>query len=373
MIGDLENGIYQRVVEDAAGPTFIPPDLVVYGRFVLEGNSVLFAQRLTPDRSGTEGPAVPVSGPVRTSNLVFAYSASASGSLVYLPGFGDREKILVDRRGEVVDTLRQQDTWTHAFARGEPSVAMAGANHLWLYDLDRGIPNRLVTRQPGSVGMPIQPVWSAGDSTIAFGYCRLQRVRVSDLTITELVPPSPRCLLATDWSEDGRYLVVTQRPGAGVPYHSVAAYDLEADSLIPLAGMTSDASEGSLSPDGRWLAYASSETGNTEVYVRPFLQPGRPILISLEGGRAPQWRSDGRELYFESPDGRIMAAAVTTNPDFAVSDVHMLFRAPGWTRPLFFDIGTPYDASPDGQLFVLRLTASGTNAILVQNWRSKLR
>lgn len=193
--------------------------------------------------------------------------------------------------------------------------------------------------------------------------------------MTQLVEAGARarCLTATDWSANGRYLIVDRETGEDAPYRSIAAHDLSADSLIALVEVAADAQEGTLSPDMRWLAYRSSESGTSEILVRPFLRPGRPIPVSLEGGRSPQWRADGRELYFEAPDGRIMAAAVTGGADFEVNSLTMLFRAPGWTRPLFFDRGTSYDVSPDGQLFAVRLTASGTSAVLVQNWMTRLR
>jgi hypothetical protein len=122
----------------------------------------------------------------------------------------------------------------------------------------------------------------------------------------------------------------------------------------------------------RWLAYTSDETGNPEVYVQPFPAGGRPVRISREGGRTPRWSADGRQLFFEAPDGGILVAGVTPGADFQVTAPRLLFHAPGWSRPLFFDSGTPYDVSPDGQRFIVRQTASAADAVLVQNWPAKL-
>ena len=107
--------------------------------------------------------------------------------------------------------------------------------------------------------------------------------------------------------------------------------------------------------------------------VRPTLpRRGPTVRVSRLGGRTPRWRSDGRELFFEAPDGGILVASPTPGPGFQASVPKLLFHVPGWTRPLFFDIGTPYDVSPDGQRFIVRQTASTKDAVLVLNWAAKL-
>jgi len=83
-------------------------------------------------------------------------------------------------------------------------------------------------------------------------------------------------------------------------------------------------------------------------------------------------KADGRQLFFEAPDGGIMIASITPGADFQVAAPQLLFRAPGWTRSLFFDSGTPYDVSPDRQRFIVRQAASTTDAVLVQNWPARL-
>ncbi len=94
--------------------------------------------------------------------------------------------------GEAVHTLRQRGTWTHAFASVQPWVAMGGTTQLRLYDLDRGIPNRLVSRDDGGLPNVTNPVWSPADSLQAFGTCGLGVVRISDLVTSPLVEAGPR-------------------------------------------------------------------------------------------------------------------------------------------------------------------------------------
>ena len=314
--------------------------------------------------------------------LVFAYTASRAGSLLYLPGLGDRDKLVVDRSGDVLDTVRVGNTFTHRYAHDHPWVALANAGTVWLYDLTRGLATPLVPRNKQRNTIRAWPVWAPSDSAVAFGACQLFAVRIADLSIRPIATRSADCLTATDWSSDGRYLIVTGNPAwavgsrrepatASQAHTFVAALDLARGRTVRF-NVPGNASEGALSPDMRWLAYTSDETGTAEVYVQPFPGGGRPVRISREGGRTPRWSADGRELFFEAPDGGIMAASVTPGADFQVAAPRLLFHAPGWTRPLFFDSGIPYAVSPDGQRFIVRQTASATDAVLVQNWPAKL-
>jgi len=383
MVGDLTSGATTALLPGAAAPTWVPPGYVVYGRFNEEGvGSGLYGQRIRADGSAVEGDATPLTGPVRTSGLVFAYTASGSGSLLYLPGLGDRDKLVVDQRGEVLDTLRVGNTFTHRYAHDHPWVALANAGTLWLYDLARGLATPLVPRNKQPNAILAWPVWAPSDSAVAFGVCQLSAVRIADLSARPIAPKAPGCPIATDWSSDGRYLIVTDNPAwvagsrrdtatASRDHTLLAAFDLARGRTIRF-DVPGNASEGALSPDMRWLAYTSDETGKAEVYVQPFPAGGRPVRVSRQGGRTPRWRADGRELFFEAPDGGIMAASVTPGTDFQVAAPRLLFHAPGWTRPLLFDSGTPYDVSPDGQRFIVRQTASATDAVLVQNWPVKL-
>jgi len=131
--------------------------------------------------------------------------------------------------------------------------------------------------------------------------------------------------------------------------------------------------EGAISPDGRWLAYRSDETGTWEVFVRPFMRAGASRRVSATGGRSPRWRADGGELFYQSPDGDVVAVSIVQGAELAFASPVALFSAPGWSRHNFFDIGTSFDVSPDGQQFVVRMTATGTTAVLVRDWRALLR
>ena len=140
----------------------------------------------------------------------------------------------------------------------------------------------------------------------------------------------------------------------------------------PLLATEFNERNGEISPDGRWLAYQSNVSGQSEIYVRPFpnVQNGQ-WLISSGGGTRPLWGPDGRELFYLAPGARLMAVGVESEPSFA----------PGIAEEVFggYYVGAPgrtYDISPDGKRFLMIKesgSASSTEFILVQNWFEELK
>lgn len=368
-VGDLETGRSTLLMRDGVGPTYVAPGYLVFGRMGANGSSGLYAQRISADGETLEGEIVPLSGKVRTSGVVFSYSVSASGNLVYLPGLGDREKILVSRSGILIDTLRQAGSWTHRSSHTRPIVALGGVSgQLWLYDLRAGVSN--LVKVDDHLMAASYPVWAPTDSAVVSGMCGVRMTSLSNRE-SRLLPISPEgCQYASDWSADGRTLFLIGRGGG------IATYDLIDQRLDTLQEFGA-AVDAVLSPDMRWLAVVSSEMGTSEVSVMPWGRPGRSVRVSRAGGRTPRWRRDGRELYFQTPEGSVMSVAFPADVAGALDGGSlrptMLFRAEGWSRPFFLDMGTPYDASPDGQQFVLRLSAASAHAVLVQNWPALLR
>jgi hypothetical protein len=131
--------------------------------------------------------------------------------------------------------------------------------------------------------------------------------------------------------------------------------------------------QGRFSPDRRWIAYASDESGRTEVYVRGFDPPGGKWRVSGDGGDSPVWRRDGKELYFLTSDSTVMSAAVGQDAAFKAATPVPLFRIPG--EILALGVVTQYDASPDGQRFLMNLdtpTQGQRSLTLVSSWPALL-
>ncbi|MEQ1693639.1 MAG: hypothetical protein ABMA00_20285, partial [Gemmatimonas sp.] len=365
VMGDLDAGTFVELVPGAWTPTFVAPDLVLYARITPSGNPI-FAQSLSRDRTRLLGDPVTLTESVRSSDLQFSYAASAS-TLTYLLTKGDPEKLLVDRRGAVLDTVRQQTAYTHTVANAHRWVALSAGLGLWVYDLDRNTSSPLLTTELGRFSF--DPVWSPDDAMLAFGMCSVGRI--DSLPAGIRVLPLDRCRRATDWTADGRYLIIE----VGLRHSTravVVAWDVERQQRVDLFEFTGINSEARVSPDGRWIAYVSVETGTPEVYVRPFLSNGRTVRLTSGGARSPRWRADGREFFYQTADGRIMSMPLAPGAALSSAVATTLFRAPAYGRPMFLDRGSTYDVTADGQQFVIRQSANDNYAVLVQNWTAML-
>jgi eukaryotic-like serine/threonine-protein kinase len=172
------------------------------------------------------------------------------------------------------------------------------------------------------------------------------------------------------WSPDGRFLIFDDHH----PTRRRDLYVLPVDRREPIPLIVTDADEapGVFSPDGKWIAYSSDETGSSEIYVRDFAPNRVPavgavrIRVSTRGGDKPRWRRDGTELYYIAPEGRLMAVRVTRAPTFGMSTPVSLFdvRVP---KGSFF----PYDIASDGRFLVDALDSpadSSAGPTVVLNW-----
>ena len=178
--------------------------------------------------------------------------------------------------------------------------------------------------------------------------------------------------LPTDWSLDGRFLALQALVPRARTTWDVYTYSFEERAVRPFAHSDYVESGAAFSPDGRWLAYTSDESGRAEVYVQPFPGGGSKSRVSNAGGAQPRWRGDGREVFYRDPDGRFMAVPVSV-PDGA-------FVA-GTPRPLFAvranpTPGTHYDVTRDGQRFIASVPVEPEGAsplTLVLNWPALLQ
>jgi Tol biopolymer transport system component len=254
----------------------------------------------------------------------------------------------------MVDLRLSPDQKRAALDQVDPQV---GGRQIWVQEFARGVTARFAF---GAV-QDVTPVWSPDGGRIAFGSDRGGPFRIHQIYVKastgagseELIFRSDEVKFLTDWSRDGRLLLFeVLKPGA-------TRTDLW---VLPLAGARQaspylatafDESLGRFSPDGRWVAYVSDETGRPEVYVQSFPLSTGKWKISNEGGSQPVWRRDGRELFFLSRNRQIHGVAVTPNTTtFEAGSPRALFP-----MPPFFAAGTGsrfhYDAAADGQRFLV--------------------
>jgi len=231
------------------------------------------------------------------------------------------------------------------------------------YDLQRGTEER-ITSNPAA---DILPVWAPDSKRIAFASIRIGGW---DPWVTagsdkeKLVAHMVGGASLYDWSPDGRFLLWQGDQDLWiVPLSS-------SEKPWVLAGSRFNEAGGAFSPDGRWIAYSSNQSGRDEIYVKRFPGNGsQAIPVSTAGGKEPAWRRDGRELFYSAADGNLTAVSAKlgeTTAEFGAPLI--LFRAPPfgvWRRN--------YEVSPDGQRFlVTRATPGSATITVVTNWQSQL-
>jgi eukaryotic-like serine/threonine-protein kinase len=375
---DLRTGKEKRLLDDVAQAWYLPSGQLLYVR----RDGVALAAPFDLGRFAITGPAVPVLEGVQVSSgNGFALLAwSASGSLVYVHGAGgstENVMVRVSRSGAVtpLDTSWHGEFNSLALSpdggRLAVGVGQGAALNIWIKQLDRGPSTRLTFG-----GKERRPFWSPDGRTVAFirdsGGSSAVYTRPADGGGEErLLVRLDRLIQEGQWSRDGRWLVLrtdTGEPGAG---DIVAVHPGEAGAALSAAVSPFIELNPALSPDGRWLAYSSNESGITEVYVRPFpdAQGGR-WQVSNGGGSEPLWARDGRELFYLDGALRMTAVQIRAAPTFTATGRTSLFDASGFVTAGFHQ---SYDVSPDGRTFLfaspVRAAAQGAlQLVWVDRW-----
>src|SRR5262245_13115874 len=325
------------------------------GYLLFSRDSTLMAQRFDPANRSVAGDAFPVADRVNAEGSRYApFSVSESGVLAYSSGPSRVTTRLtwLDRAGAVTGTVGGPASYLNpALARDDRHVAVSVAEGdaerraIWILDVQRGGMSRLTFDAIADTS----PIWSPDGSRVAFhsvrtGESTLRQILVSGAARDEKLMAGPQ-LLPSDWSPDGRF--ITYSPSASSS--DVWILPLTGDRK-PFALVQTPFSErnGAFSPDGRWIAYQSNETGQSQVYVRPFPPTAKKWLVSIDGGEQPTWRGDGKELFFLAPDSKMMAATVDTSRQFETGTPQALFVAPalGPTN------SRQYAVSKDGKRFL---------------------
>lgn len=348
----------------------------------------MFAQAFDVERQELVGSASAVAERIvvgfEPGNI--ALSISAAGPILYRSGeSGPRSDFVwFDRAGKALETLDvdASDGFHFALSRGGRRLAysrITGTSDLWLLELNRSVASRL-TSDPG---FDMGPVWSPDDRRIAFGstrrgvtnvYARLADTSGND----ELLFGTDTLARPADWSPDGRFILFDYD---GPPTDAWDIWALPVDPSarsgrepsdpsrkpFPVVETRFQESKGQFSPDGRWIAYQSDESGRLEIYVQPFPGPGRRTLVSSDGGDEARWRQDGRELFYLAPDNRLMAVPIRLAATGDVVDA----GAPVSLFSAFVmgnrgaPVGRHYVASPDGGRFLMETRSAVTLPITV--------
>jgi Tol biopolymer transport system component len=377
----------RRIIADFSSAAYVPPQPGVRGvkrsgHLLFAHEDALVARPFDPEKGELGSEAFPVVESIaRLGGTGLAgFTASANGLLVYGTGqtelshpvWRDRTGRELGKEGQPSDytTLRlSPDGRMLAFSRTDGT----NAADIWIRDLERGVETRF-TVDPAVDWLP---VWSPGGGNVVFssqagGPYNLWRKAASGAGNPERFTHSPNLQRVTDWSPDGRHLLFSEvRLAAG---EDLMILPIESGKPYGWMQTAFDERNAVFSPgDGRWIAYQSNDSGRYEVYVQAFT-PGEPASgarrqVSSSGGVAPAWRRDGRELYYLSPDGRMMAVEVKTEgPAFESGQPSQLFSSPISTSSM----SRNYDVSLDGGRFLLIEPAEAQSEAkpltLVINW-----
>jgi serine/threonine protein kinase/Tol biopolymer transport system component len=359
---------------------YAEPGYLIYGR---EGS--LRAQRFNLDRLELSGtPSVLIDG-VQYLGLAQShlFSLSDSGLMAYIAGAGNltRQLTWIDRKGSVLEMVGKPGNYfsprlSHDGKRiaYDLSDATSDSGDIWALDRERGNATRL-TFDPRNESSPI---WSPDDRLLLFfanfpGHSDLLTVLWDGTGSIETMVSNGMDNYPCDWSIDGKTILVQTTHGSGLGNTDLMLYSVADKKSSPWLVTPFVEKQGRFSPDRKWIAYASDESGRTEVYVRGFDPPGGKWRVSSEGGDSPVWRRDGKELYFLTSDSTVMSVAVGQGATFNAAAPVPLFRIPG--EILALGVVTQYDVSPDGQRFLMNLNTptQGQRAItLVSSWPALL-
>jgi serine/threonine-protein kinase len=373
---DLESGEYRVLINGGSYARYSESGHIVYG--VAE---TLRAVPFDLDRLEVTGNPVPVlDGVVTHESGSAAFSLAPNGTLVYMTGGstdpfgtlvwvdheGREEPLMADRQ------LYRQQRLSPDGQRLALKVGSTSDNDIWVYDLLRGTTSRL-TFDPADNDSPF---WTPDGQRVVFSSDRdgggLYSKAANGTGQVESLLTGQDSVFGYFFSPDGDRLVFGRR-GEGWDIHVLSTEDGTTQALIEGPG---DQEFPSISPDGRWIAYDSNESGRKEVYVRPFPEVGSgKWQISRSIGVEPRWGPQGKEIFFLSPDNTMMAVTIESASGFSAGIPRVLFSTDGYVVRY-----NKYSVSPDGQRFLMfkSVGASGDAAdqmslVVVENWFEELK
>ncbi len=369
----------KTLVQGGFSPRYLPSGHIVYAR---AGN--LYAVPFDMKNLEVTGPPLKVVENVlmSTNSGSAQFDASRTGALAYATGKaegGARTVIWVDRQGN--STPLPLPPRSYVFPRISPdgkqlAIEVEGVNHdLYSYDFDRDVMTKLTTD-----GLSHAPVWSPDGKRIAFRSWRAGNMTMWWMPSDRSGPEERLTVVGArqsvvSFSPDGHYLAYNQMDASGMGMESgemgmMGGAGMDAGGMgvwiLPLRGDTtprpfarSKFTEGSgrFSPDGKWVAYCSNESGRNEVFVQPWPGPGPKIQISSDGGTDPIWSRDSNELFYRNGD-KMMAVSVVTQPAFKASKPQLLWEG-RYSHGMSSSCGPPgttegsYDVTRDGRRFLM--------------------
>jgi Tol biopolymer transport system component len=396
-LGALDGSAPIRLVPAESAGVYLPSGWLLWVRA-----GTLVAQRLDVAQAALTGEPVTLADGVAVDGFgKSTLSVAATGLVAYRTGGGSQRQLAwFDRSGTARGTVGDADGSNLLGPRVSPDghrVAAArtvqGNTDLWLLDGAR------TSRLTFDAAADDSPLWSPDGTRIVFrsrrtgiGTGDLYQKLTSGAGVEERLVASDQVKVPTSWSADGRFLL----------YFSIDPQTATDLWVVPMTGARTPSvflktpfveNDGAFSPDGRWVAYFSNESGRDEIYVRPFVPPGAASTLRLRSGQAaqaaggqwqvstaggiyPVWRPDGKELYYLNPAGAMMAAPITVNGStLAPGAPAVLFPTRIAGGGVNTQQGRQYDVAPDGRFLINTVLddAATPPITLLMNWRPEAK
>ncbi len=350
------------------------PRYVPTGHLVFTVNGTLLAAPFDLDRLEITGVTVPIIEKIaESSSGAVSFSFSRSGSLVYVGAqvsalhdiVSENLLVWIDRKGAVEPLpLPPQAYRTPRFSPDGQRVAFVIEEDIWIYGISRETLARFSFE-----GLNMYPIWAPDGNRVTFtsfnaGSANIFWKAANGSGAEEQLTARSHACFPCSWSPDGRQLAFVENHPTG-SYIWMLPIEGEREAYPFLRSPFNEVWP-NFSPDGRWLAYASDESGRYEIYVRSFPGPGGMWQVSANGGGNPRWSGDGQELFYRNAD-KLMVVQITTSPTFNAAKPQLLFQGSF----------AGYDVSPDGQR-ILAIQAvepgqPGTQINVVLNWFEELK
>ena len=374
-VGKLDSSDWRPIANASSNVAYAEPGFLLYVR-----DNALVAQRFDARTQVVSGEALTVSDEVQYFPIVDygVFAVAGKGILVAQTGKGEAKSQMAwfDRSGKEAGNAGAPGRFANLGLSPDGRRIVVDQMdrdqrhvNIWVNELANGAATRLTF----TLAADQCPIWSPDGKKIAFSsnrkfhfslYLKNSDGSGTEQEIADLGAPQQAFW---DWSRDGKYLLVQK--GSELWYMPTS--DWQVKPFLLSKGYIRNAR---FSPDGRWVAYSSNETGSWEVYVSPFPIPNSKWQVSRAGGEEPRWRRDGKELFYLSAEGKVMAIPVKTTGNFEAGAPATLFQT-RTRQPISVMDAFSYDVTSDGQKFLINTRMDDTNAAplsIILNWTSEL-
>ena len=347
VLASLDSTVSAKLLSNTSQASLSGDDTIAYVRdgTLLEQRFDLEGQRMVSDPTTLATDVVYFYPTARAE-----FDASTNGVVIYRSDTSRGRLLFTDRQGHQTRLLDDSTNfWDHAISPDGARAAVTtisrgtGLMDIWIYDLVRGVRERFA----GEPFNEVFPTWTPDGKSIVYGqaeggtFPHLVLRRIGGPTAEDLTPRDS-FQAASSFSPDGATLYYERDPGTGSRVYALSMANRESK---PLLGSSYHEAEPAVSPDGVWLAYSSTTTGNREIYLHQFSDETSRIRVSDSGGSSPRWRKDGRELFYLSSDGRIISAVPGLDNTWNGATTTELFRYPAEIHG--------FDVTPDGDMFLI--------------------